>query len=170
MIHIKEGDITKAKVDCIINPANGLGVMDKGVSNALSRAGGPEVENSSKEACFYHGLYKPGEVYWGDSGFMLNAGIKKICHAVVVYRPTDKPTRENIGTAIIDALVLIRDEDYTSCAAPAIGNSPRGITARETARNMMFILDTISGMDIHIIDRNKEFIDACKEYKGKVFI
>lgn len=168
MIHtIKEGDIIKANVDCIVNPANGLGVMYKGVSKAISRAGGPDVENSAKKACFYHGLYKPGEVYWGSSGQMKHYGVKAICHAVIIKRHPEKPIFKNVGTALINSLVLIRDKGYRSCAIPAMGNSPRGMTALDVAKITMIVTESISELDIHIIDINKEFIDSCKKLRGK---
>jgi len=166
---IKQGDITKAKVDCIINPTNGLGVMHKGVSNALSRAGGPEVENSAKEACFYHGLYKPGEAYWGDSGQMKNYGIKAICHAVIIHRHPEKIKRQNVWEAVENSLRLIRDAGYKSFAIPALGNEPREITARECAKQTIILLAPCTNQfNIHIIDKNKEFIDACIEYDAEL--
>jgi O-acetyl-ADP-ribose deacetylase (regulator of RNase III) len=163
---IEQGDITRAKVDCIINPANGLGVMHKGISSALNRVGGPEVENSSKEACFYHGLYKPGEAYWGSSGQMKVYGIKAICHAVIIYRHPEKIKRQSVWEAVNSSLVLIREAGYKSFAIPAIGNEPRSITARDCAeQTMMLLAPCMEEFDIHVIDRNKEFIDACKDWR-----
>ena len=41
------GDITKQKVDAIVNPANSLMIMGGGVAGAIKRAGGKEIEDEA---------------------------------------------------------------------------------------------------------------------------
>jgi O-acetyl-ADP-ribose deacetylase (regulator of RNase III) len=161
-------DITRAKVDCIINPANGLGVMHKGVSRALNREGGPEVLNSSKEVCFKHGLYQAGEAYISNSGFLEKRGIKNIVNAVTIYRHPAKTTLENIRKAIESSIVIIRDYGFTSFAIPSIGIEPRNINAKQSALTvMMALFNHDNEFEIHVVDVNKEFIEECRFLYGK---
>lgn len=167
---IQNSNITNARVDCIINPANGLGVMHKGISKALYREGGPEVQNSAKEACFTHGLYKPGQAYMGSSGFLSQRGIKSICHAVTVYRHPEKTKLDNMKKAIISSINLIREYEYKSFAIPALGIEPRNISSEVCA---FWTIETLwnfkNEFEISIIDINREFLDNCKKsYELKV--
>ena len=158
-MNIQVGDITRTKVDCIINPANGLGVMHKGISKALYREGGPEVQNSAKEACFKNGLYKPGQCYLGNPGFLSQRGIKGICHAVLIYRHPEKTKLENIEMALESSMELMRQYGYKSLSVPALGLEPRNINASQSASQMLKVLmDFETTFDINVIDINEEFI------------
>ncbi len=161
-------DITKAKVDCIINPANGLGVMHKGVSRALNREGGPEVLNTSKEVCFKHGLYQAGEAYISSSGFLSQRGIKNIVHAVTIYRPSEKTKLENITASLESAIEIIRDYGFISFAVPCIGVEPRNIDFKQAALVILMVLSKYDNeFQIQVVDVNKEFIEECKFLYGK---
>ena len=46
-IKVLRGDITKLKVDAIVNPANSFGYMSGGVALAIKRAGGEEIEKEA---------------------------------------------------------------------------------------------------------------------------
>jgi len=162
-------DITRIKSDCILNPSNGLGVMHKGVSRFIQREGGPEVLNSSKEACFYHGLYKPGEAYLGKAGFLEKRGIKAIIHAVTVYRHPSKTKLSDCPVAIKNALKIAEEQGYESVSIPSFGIEPRNINEIQSAK---MVIDTIFEYDnefeLNIVDTNKEFIEACQKfYKEK---
>lgn len=160
---IIQSDITKQKVDCIINPANGLGIMDKGVSKFINRAGGPEVQNSAKASCFTNGLYKPGQAFIGSSGFLEQRGIKAICHAVIIYRRPSKTKIDDMLKAIESSIVLIRQNGYKSFAIPSMGIEPRNIDEKNCGGLMMQTLWKYKNeFDIHVVDTNEEFIKACK--------
>jgi O-acetyl-ADP-ribose deacetylase (regulator of RNase III) len=158
-MNIQVGDITRTTVDCIINPANGLGVMHKGVSKALYREGGPEVQNSAKEACFKNGLYKPGQAYMGSSGFLSQRGIKAVCHAVLIYRQPEKTKLESIGKSLESSILLLKEQGYKSFSVPALGLEPRNINAAQSALHMIQALHKYNkDFEINVIDINEEFI------------
>jgi len=161
-------DITKIKSDCIINPSNGLGVMHKGVSRIIHREGGPEVLNSSKEACFYHGLYKPGEAYLGKAGFLEKRGFKAIIHAVTIYRHPQKSKIEDIPTAIENSIKIIREQGFESFSIPSIGIEPRNINERLSAETIMkTILPYDDEFVINVVDTNQTFIECCQMYLSR---
>lgn len=160
MLKVILGDITKTRVDCIINSANGLGVMHKGVSKVLMREGGPDVQNSAKEICFKHGLYKPGEAYMASSGFLRGRGIQSICHTVLIYRHPEKIKIDNVTKALENSISLIRDAGYDSFSVPALGIEPRNIDAHTSARTMWNVLKKCQDeLDVYVIDINEEFIN-----------
>ncbi len=174
-MEIIKDDITKNKTDCIIMPSNGLGVTDKGVYQKVSKMGGPEVQNSAKEACFKHGLYKPGQAYLGSSGFLVQRGIKSIIHAVIIYRHPAKTKIEDCRDALISSLVLASEQGFKKISVPSFGIEPRNIDeykSAETVVNNLFLYDresksSIAEFDISIIDTNIKFIDYCKMFYDK---
>ncbi len=168
-MNIQKSDITRIKVDCIINPANGLGVMHKGVSKILMREGGPEVQNSAKEACFYHGLYKSGQAYWGSSGFLKQRGVKEICHAVLIQKHPEKIKPENIIKSLENSISLIKEKKYQSFSIPALGINPKTVSPEICAKIMLKVLKKYDEQfNIHIIDINREFVEYClKQIEGE---
>ena len=60
MIHANVCDITSMKVDAIVNAANGVGIMGKGVAGAITFAAGPSIQIEAKTACQKNG--KPFEI------------------------------------------------------------------------------------------------------------
>ena len=51
-IHIRQGDLTKCKVDAIVNAANNDLILGGGLAGAIARAGGPETTGTrGPETC-----------------------------------------------------------------------------------------------------------------------
>ena len=44
---VKAGDITREKVDAVVNPANSFGSMGGGCAQAIKAAGGEEIEKEA---------------------------------------------------------------------------------------------------------------------------
>lgn len=139
--------------------------MHKGVSRIIHREGGPEVLNSSKESCFYHGLYKPGEAYLGRPGFLGNRGFKAIVHAVTIYRHPSKTKMEDCVKAITSSLQIIREQGFESFSIPSMGIEPRNITEQQCAQAMMRVLMLCDDeFIINVVDTNPVFIKECQQY------
>ncbi len=161
-------DITKLNVECIVSSTNGMGLMDKGVSESISRNAGPTVSESSREICFKHGNFKPGEVFMTDSGLLVSNGIKNIIHAVLISKNGDEIQIKNCEKALNEALELAIKNNFKSIAIPALGLTPRNSKVEEIVKMMLNVCKKYeSQIEILIVDRNINFIYEIKNIYAK---
>lgn len=114
MIEVHLGDITRLKVDVIVNAANRQLLGGGGVDGAIHRAAGPEL----LEACREIGACPAGEVR-GTSAFALSA--KRIYHTVgPIWRGGSLGEPELLAACYRQCLALARREHMHSIAFPAI--------------------------------------------------
>ncbi|GMQ84673.1 MAG: macro domain-containing protein [Acidimicrobiia bacterium] len=117
IVTVVEGDITGQDVDVIVNAANAKLLHGGGVAAAISRAGGPVIDEESRAWVAANGPVGPG-VAAVTSGGDLAAG-----HVVHVVGPVFVPGGDNedrlrraVAAALDAALVL----EVSSVALPAI--------------------------------------------------
>ena len=123
------GDITKLKVDAIVNAANTRLYMGGGVAGAIKKAGGKEIE----EEAVKKGPIKIGEAVETTAG-KLNA-------KYVIHSPTmelDFKADENkIRLAIRAALKKADELKIESIAFPALGTGVGGFPKDKAAKVMV---------------------------------
>lgn len=114
MIEVHLGDITRLKVDVIVNAANQRLLGGGGVDGAIHRAAGPEL----RVACRVLGSCPVGEVR-ATPAFALPA--KRIYHTVgPVWRSGSLGEAELLASCYRQCLSLARREHMRSIAFPAI--------------------------------------------------
>jgi O-acetyl-ADP-ribose deacetylase (regulator of RNase III) len=112
-IQLLQGDITQLEVDAIVNSANNDFILGSGVSGAIHRLGGPEIQ----EECHKIGTKPLGSVATTTAG-KLKA--RYIIHAAV--NPLGLwADAKSIRTAFRGVLRELRDKGIKSAAIPAIG-------------------------------------------------
>jgi O-acetyl-ADP-ribose deacetylase (regulator of RNase III) len=112
-IQLLQGDITQLEVDAIVNSANNDFILGSGVSGAIHRLGGPEIQ----EECHKIGTRPLGSVATTTAG-KLKA--KYIIHAAV--NPLGLwADAKSIRAAFRGVLRELRDKGIKSTAIPAIG-------------------------------------------------
>jgi O-acetyl-ADP-ribose deacetylase (regulator of RNase III) len=129
-ISVITGDITKLKVDAIVNPANSLLIMGGGVAGAIKRVGGKEIEDES---------LKSAPVPVGKA-VATNAGklkAKYVIHAPTMEKPAMQITADNVKLAMKGALNYAEHLDVKSLAFPGMGTGVGGLNLEETARVMV---------------------------------
>ncbi len=124
-IEIWQGDITKLKVDAIVNAANKSLMGGGGVDGAIHRAAGSEL----LEACKPLGGCPTGEAKI-TKGFNLPAG--HVIHTVgPVYSRNNPEVSELLANCYKNSLALAREYGLTSVAFPAISCGVYGYPLEE---------------------------------------
>lgn len=126
---VEEGDITKARVDAIVNAANSLLIMGGGVAGAIKRTGGEEIEKEAVK----HAPVPVGEAIATGAGRL---PAKYVIHAPTMERPAMRIPLENAVKATRAALREAERLGVESIAFPAMGAGVGGLPVRGVSREM----------------------------------
>jgi len=129
-IVVTQGDITRQKVDAIVNPANSMMVMGGGVAGAIRRVGGKEIEDEAVR----HEPVPVGKAIATKAG-RLEA--KYVIHAPTMERPAMSIGKENVRLAVKGALECAEHLGIRNVAFPGMGTGVGGLNLEEAARTMV---------------------------------
>ncbi|XP_010864243.2 protein mono-ADP-ribosyltransferase PARP14 [Esox lucius] len=120
---VRQGDITKEKADALVNAANGDLDHGGGVAAALSRAGGPEVQQASRDLVRQVGRLATGRVVETTGGKL---PCKMLLHAVgpVGGSGNERPLLEK---TVKTALHLAETLQLQTLAMPCISSGIFGV-------------------------------------------
>ena len=119
-IEVIQGDITKVKVDVIVNAANSSLLGGGGVDGAIHRAGGPEILEDCQKIRNMQGKCKTGESVITTAG---NLPAKKVIHTVgPVYNGGKRLEKEKelLANCYKNSLELAKSYAFDSIAFPNI--------------------------------------------------
>ena len=133
-VAISVGDITKEKVDAIVNAANSTLMGGGGVDGAIHRAGGPEISTACKEirrAQYPDGL-PTGQAVITTGGKLL---AKHVIHTVgPVYGRGGQDKADLLTACYYNSLSLAVKNGLTTIAFPAISTGVYGYPLDEAAK------------------------------------
>lgn len=132
-IKLVKGDITKLKVDAIVNAANSYLKHGGGVAGAIVQAGGLIIQEESDDIVSKRGPIKVGEAVFTSAG-KLNA--KYIIHAVGP-RNGEGDEEEKLRKATLSSLSLAESLGVRSIAFPAISTGVFGYPKEKCALAMI---------------------------------
>ncbi len=117
-IELIKGDITKIKVDAVVNAANSSLLGGGGVDGAIHRNGGPRILEACQVIRDQQGECPPGEAVITTAG---NLPAKKVIHTVgPIWRGGDFNEDQLLTNCYINSLVLAEAHALTSIAFPNI--------------------------------------------------
>ncbi|MGX7666395.1 O-acetyl-ADP-ribose deacetylase [Flavobacterium pedocola] len=117
-INVIEGDITKIKVDAIVNAANTSLLGGGGVDGAIHRAGGPEILEDCRKIIAKQGGCKVGEAVITTAGKL---PAKYVIHTVgPVWNNGNKNEDEKLTNCYKNALKLAIENNCKTIAFPGI--------------------------------------------------
>ena len=131
-IHIEMGDITRFRVDAIVNAANNDLVMGGGVAGAIAQAGGPGIQ----EECSAHGPVGVGEAAVTSAGRL---PARYIIHQASM-RLGGRTTEESLRRSTQAVLDLAEEKGVRTLAFPAVGTGIAGFDTRQCARTMLEVI------------------------------
>jgi len=124
------GDITKQKVDAIVNPANSWMLMGGGAAGAIKRTGGQEIEDEAVK----HAPVPVGKAVATGAG-RLKA--KYVIHTPTMERLAMRIGVENVRLAVRAALECASKLGLRSVAFPGMGTGVGGLALEEAAEAMI---------------------------------
>ena len=146
-ISIILGDITKAKVDCIVNAANCTLLGGGGVDGAIHAAAGPEL----LEECKALNGCKTGQAKL-TNGYNLLA--KYIIHTVGPVYSNSESDKTDLANCYTNSLQLAKENNIKSIAFPAISTGIYGYPIKEATKiaitNILFWLTCNPNYDMKI--------------------
>lgn len=129
LILLREGDITEANVDAIVNAANEQLVLGAGVAGAIRERGGPSIQ----QECDALGPIKVGEAVMTGGGKLT---ARHVIHAVGP-RMGDGDEEAKLAAATRSVLRIATDNALTSLAVPALSTGIFGVPKDVCARAML---------------------------------
>jgi O-acetyl-ADP-ribose deacetylase len=118
MIKLLQGDITKCKVDAIVNAANTSLLGGGGVDGAIHRAGGAAILEDCRKIIAKQGGCKTGEAVITTAG---NLPAKFVIHTVgPVWNGGNKNEEQLLANTYQNSLLLAAENNIVSIAFPNI--------------------------------------------------
>ena len=149
-LQIVQGDITTEEVDAIVNAANEDLQHGGGVAWAISKRGGPGIQQESDEWIRTHGQVPHAHPAW-TSGGLLPA--KTVIHAVgPVWGVGDEDAK--LVDAITGSLRVADELELKTIAFPAISTGIFGFPKERAAKIIFeaieayFVENTFSGLEV----------------------
>lgn len=154
MIELLKGDITKIKVDAIVNAANSSLLGGGGVDGAIHRAGGPTILEDCKKIRSNQGGCKVGEAVITTAG---NLPAKFVIHTVgPIWNSGKADEEELLASAYRNSLKLAVENGVKTISFPNIST---GV--------YRFPKDRAAEIAINAV---KDFLSATKKIEKVIFV
>ncbi len=128
-IRLRQGDLTEAQVDAIVNAANTDLMLGGGVAGAIRTKGGPSIQ----EECDAIGPIPLGEAAITGAGWL---PARHVIHAASM-RLGESTAEENLRAATRNSLKRAAENLLASIAFPAIGTGIAGFPIERCAQVML---------------------------------
>ena len=128
-VRIRQGDLTAAKVDAIVNAANNDLILGGGVAGAIRHKGGPSIQ----EECRRRGPIRIGEAAITGGGKLPARHVIHAASMALGGSTSEAGLRESTR----NSLRLARDNRLESIAFPAIGTGIAGFPLERCAEVML---------------------------------
>ena len=165
------GDITKEKVDAIVNAANNSLMGGGGVDGAIHRAGGPDILKACEEirSNQYPDGLPTGRAVITTAGKMY---AKYVIHTVgPVYGRGGKEKAKELASCYRNSLALAAENGITTVAFPAISTGVYGYPLDEAAQVCSkavqeFLASGTSVREVHLVFFSQNDADVFLENHG----
>lgn len=135
IVRVKKGDLTKEKVDAIVNAANEHLMHGGGLAGAIVRAGGKQIQEESNKIA----PVPTGSAKATGAGSL---SCKRVIHAVgpIWSKYSPEEAKHLLSSAVLSSLQIANQEGLDSISIPAISSGIFGFPKQLCAE---VILETI---------------------------
>jgi O-acetyl-ADP-ribose deacetylase (regulator of RNase III) len=156
-VRVQRGDLTRLRVDAIVNAASSALTMGGGVAGAIRRVGGAEIEEAARRLA-------PVPVGAAVSTGAGALPCRWVIHAPTMPRP-GPTTAENVHLATAAALREAERIGARSVAFPGLGTGVGGVSYDGAAQAMLqaltMLAPTLTGVqEVWLVDIDTEMIHA----------
>ncbi|XP_041379218.1 uncharacterized protein LOC121391774 [Gigantopelta aegis] len=171
-VKVYNTDITKLKVDVVVNAANGQLDHSGGVASYIAKAAGDDLVRESRDYIKKYGDISVTKLAVTNAGRM---PCKKVFHAVGprwnAYRDSEKKVcLEDLLKTILRCLCAARNLNMTSIAIPSISSAiyavPKEYCAEMYVRAAKSFDQYVQGgslKEVHFVDVNTEMVDLIQK-------
>ena len=128
-VTLRQGDLTEASTDAIVNAANNDLQLGGGVAGAIRRKGGPTIQ----EECDRIGPLPLGEAAITNAGQLHT---RYVIHAASMQLG-GRTTEENLRASTRNSLLRAKEKGLRSIAFPAVGTGIAGFALDRCAEVML---------------------------------
>ena len=164
-----KGDITKMKVDAVVNAANSSLMGGGGVDGAIHRAGGPAILEDCRKIVARQGGCSTGEAVITTGG---NLPAKFVIHTVgPVWNGGKKNEEALLANAYLNSLKVARENEVKSIAFPNISTGIYGFPKDNAAKIAVratreFLANSKADIAIYFVCFDEENYQLYKELLG----
>ena len=158
------GNPAYPKSEALILPANGAGVMNKGVQSKIIKDGWKMIADEAKKVT-NENKYEIGDCFTTGPGRLKRRGTKKIYHAVIRNLPNDFLTIDSIRKALSNTLKKTIKDKMSSVTVCGLGINQGELDKTTAARIIVETCDRYRDkIEIKIMDEDVEFINEAKRF------
>jgi O-acetyl-ADP-ribose deacetylase len=130
-LELARGDITRERLDAIVNAANSSLMGGGGVDGAIHRAGGPAILEECRRIVEARGPLPAGEAVITTGGRL---AARRVIHTVGPrWRGGDRGEADTLASCYRNSLALAAAEGLASLAFPSISTGAYGYPIREAS-------------------------------------
>jgi O-acetyl-ADP-ribose deacetylase (regulator of RNase III) len=156
LIEIKQGDITKAEAEAIVNPANSFGWMGGGSAGAIKKKGGQQIEDEVVNKA-------PLEIGKAVATSAGKLPFKAVIHSPTMTSPAETAEIYNVAMSVRGALHLADDLKFKVLAMPGMGTGVGHFPKKDAAKIMIEEINKFNPLNLEkviLIDLDKELVAA----------
>ncbi len=160
-IEVLLGDITKLKVDAIVNPANSFITMGGGLAGIIRKVGGEAIKQEAQKQV----PVAVGKAIITKAG---NLPCNFVIHAPTMEKPAMKIPSKNVELAMSAILKCADENDLNEIAIPGLGTGVGAVPYEEAAKIMINSAKKFKAENLKkiiFIDKNKSFYEELMKLK-----
>ena len=154
-------NIDKYKLDGIMNAANGVGPMGRGIAGAITKHGGKSIQKEAVLNCLSNNPSE-GDAYSTNSGSLITKGIKAIIHAVTMKEPGGPTSLAIVAKAFNSALKLSNQYGIKKLGCTALGTGVGKLSPNLVGVIMQSIAEANKDVEVYFFDFDQKFINSIK--------
>ena len=163
-IAVLQGDLTKLKVDAIVNPANSFGEMGGGVAGVIRRIGGEAIE----EEAVRQAPIPIGRAVVTTAGSL---PCKKVIHAPTMVNPAERTDAASVRKATVASLEAAEQAGLSSIAFPGMGTGVGRVPLDVAASTMVQAIQSFKAKslrEVTLIGIDEAMVEAFRKAVSNV--